>query len=142
MPSNSTSYAQAERTPKRREKSKNILFIVALLIGLSCISSAAHGFFLDTNLRVYNNIMTRVVDDLQSTASPAHAAIITKPSSLRHHHSAIRMRHNAHETMERDSLWQRLWAKGREGGGHIRLEWQRACGPYSLPHAVRRPWRG
>ena len=29
-------------------------------------------------------IMTQVVDDLQSTASPAHAAIITKPSSLSH----------------------------------------------------------
>lgn len=36
------------------------------------------------------------------------------PSSLRHHHSAISMRHNAHEMMERDSLWQRLWARERE----------------------------
>lgn len=35
------------------------------------------------------------------------------PSSLRHHHSAIRMRHNAHEAMERETACGKDY--GRKG---------------------------
>ncbi len=35
------------------------------------------------------------------------------PSSLRHHHSAIRMRHNAHEMMERETACGKDY--GRKG---------------------------